>query len=185
VSAKAAKILAWAVAAQVALLAVTGIYLFYWYRPTLSAGWFGIGGNLDGSVRVEQAIKDMHALDARILSATVLALAILIAVERLGRDRLTAWLLFALSVATTFTGLLLPWDQLALWAVTVGINMHGYQPILDNQVRLVLISGAEIQRSTLIRWLIIHIALGAVAVIGAARVVWVMRSVPTRTESTA
>ena len=50
----------------------------------------------------------------------------------------------------SFTGYLLPWDQLALWAVTVGTNMMGYTPVFGDQVRFVLLGGVEIGTDTLL-----------------------------------
>jgi quinol-cytochrome oxidoreductase complex cytochrome b subunit len=51
------------------------------------------------------------------------------------------------------------WDQLALWAVTVGTNMMGYTPVFGDQVRFVLLGGAEIGTDTLLRWYVLHVLL--------------------------
>ena len=59
----------------------------------------------------------------------------------------------------SFTGYLLPWDQLALWAVTVGTNMMGYTPVFGEQVRFVLLGGVEIGTDTLLRWYVLHVLL--------------------------
>ena len=48
-------------------------------------------------------------------------------------------ILLLLTLLLSFTGYLLPWDQLALWAVTVGTNMMGYTPVFGDQVRFVLL----------------------------------------------
>ena len=70
-----------------------------------------------------------------------------------------------------FTGFLLPGDQLALSAVTVGSTARGYTVLFDQVVLFVLIGGVEISPSTLIRWLGVHIlvmgsALGALLLVG-------------------
>jgi len=57
-------------------------------------------------------------------------------------------ILLTLTLLLSFTGYLLPWDQLALWAVTVGTNMIGYTPVFGSQVRFVLLGGAEIGTNT-------------------------------------
>ena len=62
-----------------------------------------------------------------------------------------------LTVFLSFTGYLLPWDQLALWAVTVGTNMMGYTPVFGQEVRFVLLGGAEIGSETLLRWYVLHV----------------------------
>ena len=56
-------------------------------------------------------------------------------------------LLLVFTMLLSFTGYLLPWDQLALWAVTVGTNMMGYTPVFGSQVRFVLLGGVEIGRA--------------------------------------
>jgi hypothetical protein len=42
-------------------------------------------------------------------------------------------ILLTLTLLLSFTGYLLPWDQLALWAVTVGTNMMGYTPVFGTR----------------------------------------------------
>ena len=65
--------------------------------------------------------------------------------------------LLMLTLLLSFTGYLLPWDQLALWAVTVGTNMMGYTPVFGTQVRFVLLGGGEIGTDTLLRWYVLHV----------------------------
>src|ERR671932_716300 len=54
-------------------------------------------------------------------------------------------------------GLLLPWDQLGIWAVTVGTNMAGATPFVGEQTRFLLIGGYEISDNTLVRWYVLHV----------------------------
>jgi hypothetical protein len=67
--------------------------------------------------------------------------------------------LLTLTLLLSFTGYLLPWDQLALWAVTVGTNMMGYTPVFGSQVRFVLLGGVEIGTDTLLRWYVLHVLM--------------------------
>ena len=55
-------------------------------------------------------------------------------------------ILLTLTLLLSFTGYLLPWDQLALWAVTVGTNMMGYTPVFGGQMRYALLGSKEISR---------------------------------------
>ena len=66
-------------------------------------------------------------------------------------------ILLLLTLLLSFTGYLLPWDQLAIWAVAVGTSMMGYTPVLGDQVRFVLLGSVEIGPSTLIRWYVLHV----------------------------
>ena len=52
-------------------------------------------------------------------------------------------ILLLLTLLLSFTGYLLPWDQLALWAVTVGTTMGSYAPVFGDQVSYALTGGVE------------------------------------------
>jgi len=71
-------------------------------------------------------------------------------------------------LAASFTGYLLPWDQLALRRVTVDENFRGY--LFHHDVKFVLIDRKEIQPSTLARWLWVH-AIGTTSIVLALLVV--------------
>jgi quinol-cytochrome oxidoreductase complex cytochrome b subunit len=65
----------------------------------------------------------------------------------------------ALLLATlllSFTGYLLPWDQLAYWAITVGTNIARAAPLLGEKVRFLLLGGVEIGQATLLRFYVLH-----------------------------
>ena len=49
--------------------------------------------------------------------------------------------LLLVTLFLSFTGYLLPWDQLAFWAVTVGSNIVAYMPWLGEKVRFLLLGG--------------------------------------------
>lgn len=63
------------------------------------------------------------------------------------------------TLVVSFAGYLLPWDQLALWAVTVGSDIDGYGILFSGDVRFVLVGGAEVAPSTIVRWLIVHVVM--------------------------
>jgi quinol-cytochrome oxidoreductase complex cytochrome b subunit len=67
--------------------------------------------------------------------------------------------LLLLTLGASFTGYLLPWDQLAYWAITVGTNIAGYAPGVGPVMRQLLLGGAEIGQNTLIRFYTLHIAV--------------------------
>jgi quinol-cytochrome oxidoreductase complex cytochrome b subunit len=87
-----------------------------------------------------------------------------------GQRREWNWVIgVAMLLATlflSFTGYLLPWDQLAYWAVTVGTNIASSIPFAGPTIRELLIGGRTIEQPTLIRFYVLHIlvlpaALGA------------------------
>jgi quinol-cytochrome oxidoreductase complex cytochrome b subunit len=63
-----------------------------------------------------------------------------------------------LGLAASFTGYLLPWDQLALWAVTIGAKLPGglWGAAFSDQVRFVLMRNREISQSELRTWFLVH-----------------------------
>ncbi|MDP6102924.1 MAG: cytochrome b N-terminal domain-containing protein, partial [Dehalococcoidia bacterium] len=68
-------------------------------------------------------------------------------------------LLWALTLFLSYTGYLLPWDQLSYWAVTVGANMAGATPLIGGEIRLLLLGATEVGQETLIRFYALHIAI--------------------------
>ena len=66
-------------------------------------------------------------------------------------------LLFFVTLFLSFTGYLLPWDQIAIWAITVGTNLAPYAPILGNPVYKVLVGGSAVGQATLIRFYVGHV----------------------------
>ena len=68
--------------------------------------------------------------------------------------------LLMLTLLLSFTGYLLPWDQLALWAVTVGTNMMGYTPGASVPRCDSCCSAARRSvRETLLRWYVLHVLM--------------------------
>ena len=161
-------VLGWILLAQVALLLLTGLWLAWGYRPgpgTVAYGWHGAG--------LGRAMRDSHRTLARLfLPSCFVAVGLAVAdalatgASRLRSRHGTARLALAAVAGTlaSITGYLLPWDQIALWAVTVRTNMDGYDWLSGpdrHAVRFVLLGGAEIGPGTLRLWLMVHLGLGA------------------------
>jgi quinol-cytochrome oxidoreductase complex cytochrome b subunit len=67
--------------------------------------------------------------------------------------------LLVLTLLMSFTGYLLPWDQLAFWAVTVGSEMAGYVPFMGDTVREILLGGSTVGAPTLLRFYVLHVVV--------------------------
>ena len=65
--------------------------------------------------------------------------------------------LLFVTVMLSFTGYLLPWDQIAYWAITIGSNMGGYVPVFNTPTKLLLLGGLEVGQNTLLRFYVLHI----------------------------
>jgi quinol-cytochrome oxidoreductase complex cytochrome b subunit len=64
--------------------------------------------------------------------------------------------LLLLTLALSFTGYLLPWDQLAFWAITVGTNIAAYAPVIGERLTFLLLAGHVIGPMTLLRFYVLH-----------------------------
>jgi quinol-cytochrome oxidoreductase complex cytochrome b subunit len=85
-------------------------------------------------------------------------------------------ILLFLTLGLSFTGYLLPWDQLAIWAVTVGTSLAGYSPFIAKQFNIVLLGGVVVGPETLLRWYVLHVlALPFVLVLFLAVHFWRIR----------
>ncbi|HSR28103.1 MAG TPA: cytochrome b N-terminal domain-containing protein, partial [Actinomycetes bacterium] len=129
------------------LLTITGIFLMFFYRPTAGLGQelaYNDMQALSTSVNFGQLMRNMHRWAAHLMVFTVfLHMARVFYHGAYKPPREFNWvvgvILLLLTLLLSFTGYLLPWDQLALWAVTVGTNMMGYTPVFGNEVRFVLL----------------------------------------------
>ena len=136
------------------LLTVTGIFLMFFYRPEATAAWDDIS-NLQTSVTFGLLVRNMHRWGAHLMVLSVfLHMARVFYHGAYKPPREFNWvigvILLKMTLLLSFTGYLLPWDQLALWAVAVGTNMMGYTPVFGQDVRFVLLGGAEIGSETLL-----------------------------------
>jgi quinol-cytochrome oxidoreductase complex cytochrome b subunit len=85
-------------------------------------------------------------------------------------------ILLFLTLGLSFTGYLLPWDQLSIWAVTVGTNLAAYSPNIAKQANFLLLGGAVVGPETLMRWYVLHVIfLPFVAVLFMAVHFWRIR----------
>jgi quinol-cytochrome oxidoreductase complex cytochrome b subunit len=67
--------------------------------------------------------------------------------------------LLLLTLGLSFTGYLLPWDQLSYWAITVGTNIGSYAPLIGGQLREILLGGHSVGEAALLRFYVLHVAV--------------------------
>jgi quinol-cytochrome oxidoreductase complex cytochrome b subunit len=143
------------------LLTITGIFLMFYYRPTTEAAYIDIQA-LSTSVAFGSLVRNMHRWGAHIMVLTVfLHMSRVFYHGAYKPPREFNWVvgvvLLLLTLLLSFTGYLLPWDQLALWAVTVGTNMGGFVPIFGDQVKFLLLGAFEVSQATLLRFYVAHV----------------------------
>lgn len=69
----------------------------------------------------------------------------------------TGVFLFLITIGFGFTGYLLPWDQKAYWATTVGTRIVAVVPVIGNWLLRIVRGGAEISPLTLTRFFGVHV----------------------------
>ena len=115
------------------VLTVTGILLMFYYRPTVE---YAYGDIMDLREQVPLGImREIHRWGAHLMVITVwLHMFRVFMTGSYKPPREFNWavgvILLVLTMLLSFTGYLLPWDQLAIWAITVGSNMAGATPFL-------------------------------------------------------
>jgi quinol-cytochrome oxidoreductase complex cytochrome b subunit len=84
--------------------------------------------------------------------------------------------LMLLTLGLSFTGYLLPWDQLAYWAITVGTNIAGYAPVVGQKMKFLMLGGHVVGQSALLRFYVLHVmVLPGVALLFIAIHLWRVR----------
>ncbi len=148
-------------------LTVTGIYLMFYYIPHPDAAWRSMK-DLAFVVPLGTLTRNAHpwAAHAMVAIVTVHMLRVYMASGYKG-SRQANWVagvaLWFLTLALSFTGYLLPWDQLAYWAVTVGSNMAAAVPLVGDHFRQLILGDRSVGESALLRFYVLHcVALPAI-----------------------
>ena len=141
-------------------LAITGILLMFYYVPSTELAYFDIV-KLQTKVPFGQLLRNMHRWGAHmmVLSA-VLHMVRVLYTGAYKPPREFNWVvgvvLLILTLAASFTGYLLPWDQLAFWAITVGTSVATYAPG-GKIIKAILLGGPEVGQSALTRFYGLHV----------------------------
>jgi len=143
------------------VLTVTGLYLMFFYVPSVSRAYQDIL-SIENSVAFGELVRNMHRWAAHLMVLTVFLHMIRVFYHGAYKPpREFNWVIGVLLLFTTlwlsFTGYLLPWDQIAFWAITVGTQMATYAPLLSQQSSLFLLGGIEVGQGTLLRFYVFHV----------------------------
>ena len=143
------------------VLFVSGMYLMFFYVPSVTEAYLNMHA-LSTSVAFGQFVRNVHRWSAHLMVLVVfLHLIRVFYAGAYRRPRQFNWVigvgLLLCTLALSFTGYLLPWDQLAFWAVTVGTNVAGYTPLLGDQVRHLFLGGQDVTGATLLRFYVLHV----------------------------
>lgn len=145
------------------ILTVTGILLMFYYVPSTTQAYDRML-DLRGSVAFGTFLRNMHRWGAHFMVAVVfLHMCRVFFTGSYKKPREFNWvigiLLFLLTLFSSFTGYLLPWDQLAFWAITVGAAIAGYAPVIGNDMKFILLGDYQVGQEALLRFYVLHIAV--------------------------
>jgi quinol-cytochrome oxidoreductase complex cytochrome b subunit len=155
----------WALGAASAILFVllfaTGIPLMFFYAPTVERAYADMK-DLEFVVSYGLILCNMHRWAAHGMVAIVFLH--MVRVFYTGSYKpprefnwvLGVWL-WLLTLVASFTGYLLPWDQLAFWAITVGTSIAGFAPVIGEKIRMVLLGGTAVGQGALLRFYVLHV----------------------------
>ena len=112
---------------------VTGVLLMFYYRPTLEHAYNDILALRD--VTTLGILRELHRWGAHAMVIAVwLHMYRVFLTGSYKPPREFNWvigvILLVMTLLLSFTGYLLPWDQLAIWAITVGSNMARATPLM-------------------------------------------------------
>jgi quinol-cytochrome oxidoreductase complex cytochrome b subunit len=152
-----------------AILVLTGVYLMFFYTPSVNSA-YGDMQHLRTSVGFGQLVRNVHRWSAHLMVlVVVLHLVRTFFAGAYKKPREFNWVigitLLLLTLALSFTGYLLPWDQLSYWAVTVGTNLVHYVPLFGARLEDLLIGGDRIGQATLLRFYALHVAVLPIMVV--------------------
>lgn len=154
------------------LLCVTGILLMIYYKPSVDQAYDSML-DISGVVPTGRLMRNVHRWAAHgMVLCVLLHMARAFYTAAYKRPRQFNWVigmvLFALTLLLSFTGYLLPWDQLAFWAVTIGANIAQSPKELTDALRIttdldvggmqkeLLLGAHHVGQEALIRFYVLH-----------------------------
>jgi cytochrome b6 len=143
-----------------AILAITGVLLMFYYHPAIPQAYRDMK-DLQFVVSNGVFLRNLHRLAAQLM---VLAVFVhMFHVFYRGGYKpphefnwVVGVVLLLVTLFLSYTGYLLPWDQLAFWAITVGTNIISAMPVLGKYVRFQLLGGNLVGENALLRFYVLH-----------------------------
>jgi quinol-cytochrome oxidoreductase complex cytochrome b subunit len=148
------------------ILSLTGVVLMFLYVPSVERAYQSVK-DLEFVVSFGGFIRGLHRISAHLMVAAVFLHLVRVFLSGAYKNGVAAnqnrplnWTigiaLLLLTFFLSFTGYLLPLDQLAYWAITVGTNIASAAPLVGDKIRFVLLGGHQIDQNTLLRFYVLH-----------------------------
>ena len=148
------------------VLSLTGVVLMFLYVPSVERAYASVK-DIEFVISFGAWIRGTHRIAAHLMVVAVVLHLVRVFLTGAykkegapGAHRPLNWCvglaLLVLTFGLSFTGYLLPWDQLAYWAVTVGTQIAGAAPLGGEQRRQLLLGGTVVGQPTLLRFYVLH-----------------------------
>ncbi|HVL87388.1 MAG TPA: cytochrome b N-terminal domain-containing protein [Candidatus Thermoplasmatota archaeon] len=144
-----------------------------WDDPNVSVAWASVIYIMT-EVPFGYMLRSIHFWSAMIMVAAVfLHMMRVYFTQAYKKPRELNWLvglgLFGVTILLGYTGYLLPWSQLSLWAGTIGLEMSAASPIIGKYLQAILFGGTAFNPALnvpLTRMYVLHIFLLPAAAFG-------------------
>jgi cytochrome b6 len=155
------------------ILVATGVPLMLYYHPSVPQAYADMK-DLQFVVSAGVFLRNLHRWSAHAMVLLVFAHMFKVFYRGAYRPpREFNWVigvvLLLITLFLSYTGYLLPWDQLAYWAITVGSNIMSAVPVLGKKMRFLMLGGNTVNANALLRFYVLHcviLPLAAILLIG-------------------
>jgi len=162
------------------ILVFTGIPLMFYYHPSVPQAYADTK-DLQFVVASGLFLRNLHRWSAHAMVFLVFAHMFKVFYRGAYRaPREFNWdigvILLLITLFLSYTGYLLPWDQLAFWAITVGSNIASAVPVMGNKIHFLMLGGNVVNANALLRFYVLHcMILPLVAILFVAVHFWRIR----------
>src|ERR1039457_225542 len=142
------------------ILVVTGILLMLYYHPSVPQAYADMK-DLQYVVSAGGVLRKLHRWSAHAMVLLVFAHMFKVFYRGAYRPpREFNWVigvvLLLVTLFLSYTGYLLPWDQLAFLAITVGSNILSAVPVAGQKIRFLMLGGNTVNANALLRFYVLH-----------------------------
>lgn len=148
------------------VLCATGVVLMFLYVPSIERAYASVK-DIEFVVSFGGWIRGTHRVAAHLMVVTVVLHLVRVFLTGAykkhgapGAYRPLNWMvgivLLVLTLGLSFTGYLLPWDQLAYWAIHVGTKIAASMPLIGDEIRQLLLGGDSVDQPALLRFYVLH-----------------------------
>jgi quinol-cytochrome oxidoreductase complex cytochrome b subunit len=151
------------------ILVITGVLLMLYYHPSPLQAYADMK-DLQFAVSSGVFLRNLHRWSAHAMVFLVFAHMFKVFYRGAYRPpREFNWvigvILLLITLLLSYTGYLLPWDQLAYWAVTVGSNIASAVPVMGRSMRYLLLGGNQVNASALLRFYVLHCVILPIVIV--------------------